>query len=118
MQHFYKKCGFSSVGRAEASQASGRGFEPRNPLKFIFHYDLAQYNVAGFFFIAGIGFRLFFVGSQYTDHFDPSLNETIYNKIHPVHNSEDTSFDEIVFVFLYEMVGKPRIPLTLSAMNH
>lgn len=25
-------CGFSSAGRAEASQASGRGFEPRNPL--------------------------------------------------------------------------------------
>ena len=99
MQHFYKKCGFSSVGRAEASQASGRGFEPRNPLKFIFHYDLAQYNVAGFFFVAEIGFRHFFVGSQYSDHFDPSLNETIYNKINPIHNSEDTSFDEIVFVF-------------------
>lgn len=26
-------CGFSSAGRAEASQASGRGFEPRNPLR-------------------------------------------------------------------------------------
>ena len=27
-----RNCGFSSAGRAEASQASGRGFEPRNPL--------------------------------------------------------------------------------------
>ena len=27
------KCGCSSVGRAKASQALGRGFEPRHPLK-------------------------------------------------------------------------------------
>ena len=28
-----KKCGSSSVGRASAFQAEGRGFEPRLPLK-------------------------------------------------------------------------------------
>ena len=28
-----KNCGSSSVGRASASQAEGRGFEPRLPLK-------------------------------------------------------------------------------------
>ena len=30
---FTKVCGSSSVGRASASQAEGRGFEPRLPLK-------------------------------------------------------------------------------------
>ena len=31
--HLYAQCGNSSVGRASASQAEGRGFEPRFPLK-------------------------------------------------------------------------------------
>ena len=31
---FLKLCGISSVGRALASQAEGRGFESRIPLKF------------------------------------------------------------------------------------
>lgn len=30
-------CGNSSVGRVEASQASGREFEPRFPLHFLFN---------------------------------------------------------------------------------
>ena len=30
-------CGSSSVGRASASQAEGRGFEPRLPLKSLKH---------------------------------------------------------------------------------
>ena len=30
--HLYAQCGNSSVGRASASQAEGRGFEPRLPL--------------------------------------------------------------------------------------
>ena len=41
-----KKCGCSSVGRAKASQALGRGFEPRHPLFFskifVSHYNLAS----------------------------------------------------------------------------
>ena len=32
---FLFNCGFSSVGRALASQAEGRGFESRNPLNGI-----------------------------------------------------------------------------------
>ena len=32
--HYFSPCGFSSVGRALASQAEGRGFESRNPLLF------------------------------------------------------------------------------------
>ena len=34
----YCFCGISSVGRALASQAEGRGFESRIPLKFIFSH--------------------------------------------------------------------------------
>ena len=33
--HYINECGSSSVGRAWASQAQGRGFEPRLPLTFM-----------------------------------------------------------------------------------
>lgn len=33
--HCINECGSSSVGRAWASQAQGRGFEPRLPLTFM-----------------------------------------------------------------------------------
>ena len=38
----HKKCGNSSVGRALASQAEGRGFESRLPLKIAVPYIILQ----------------------------------------------------------------------------
>ena len=44
--------GSSSVGRAAASQAAGRGFEPRLPLKILKNSDLQPENRC-FFFVIG-----------------------------------------------------------------
>ena len=64
--HYFSPCGFSSVGRALASQAEGRGFESRNPLLFY----LPRKSHTEFFYPRNI--RNFFI-HDHTDHTEKIL---------------------------------------------
>ena len=60
--HYFSPCGFSSVGRALASQAEGRGFESRNPLLFY----LPRKSHTEFFYPRNI--RNFFIHRTHGEH--------------------------------------------------
>ena len=64
--HYFSPCGFSSVGRALASQAEGRGFESRNPLLFY----LPRKSHTEFFIHGTYGI---FLSTDHTDHTEKIL---------------------------------------------
>ena len=59
--HYFSPCGFSSGGRALASQAEGRGVESRNPLLFYLPRKVTR----NFFIHGTYGI---FLSTDHTDH--------------------------------------------------
>ena len=69
--HYFSPCGFSSVGRALASQAEGRGFESRNPLLFYLPRKVTRN-----FFIHGT--HGIFLSTDHTDHTEKILVKDVF----------------------------------------